>query len=96
MSREAGLKHESSLEAPPFPLSSRAKPRDDKGDACDSSEEGLVTGNSRSDNLGVAKEGFEAVVHVLLYVAVEKRQPGLVSYEVNHGAAVIRNDYRVF
>ena len=55
-----------------------------------------MTGNSRSDNLGVAKEGFESVVHVLLYMAVEERQAGLIGYEVNHSAAVIRNDYRVF
>ena len=46
--------------------------------------------------LRVAEEGLESVVHVLLYMAVEERQARLVGYEVNHGAAVIRNDYRVF
>ena len=29
-------------------------------------------------------------------MAVEERQAGLIGYEVNHSAAVIRNDYRIF
>ena len=41
---------------------------------------------------GVAEEGFEAVVHVLLDVAVEEGEAGLVGGEVDDGAAVVGDD----
>ena len=40
----------------------------------------------------VAEEGFEAVVHVLLDVAVEEGEAGLVGGEVDDGAAVVGDD----
>ena len=45
--------------------------------------------------LGVAEEGFETVVHVLLDVAVKQGETGLIGGEVHGGAAVIGDDYRV-
>src|SRR5580704_6382736 len=45
--------------------------------------------------LGVAEEGFEAVVHVGLDVAVEEGEAGLVGGEVYGGAAVEGDDYGV-
>ncbi len=44
---------------------------------------------------GVAEEGFEAVVHVGLDVAVEEGEAGLVGGEVYGGAAVEGDDYGV-
>ena len=41
---------------------------------------------------GVAEEGFEAVVHVGLDVAVEEGEAGLVGGEVDGGAAVEGDD----
>src|SRR6266436_7707263 len=45
---------------------------------------------------GVTEECFEAVVHVLLDVAVEEGEAGLIGGEVHNGAPVIGDDYRVF
>lgn len=42
-----------------------------------------------------AEEGFEAIVHVLLYVAVEERKTGLFCGEVDDGATVVGDDHRV-
>ncbi len=57
---------------------------------------------ARNDNCGpisgvsgVAEEGFETVIHVLLDVAVEEGEAGLVGGEVYGGAAVIGDDYGV-
>src|SRR5690349_25140544 len=44
---------------------------------------------------GVAEEGFEAVVHVLLDVTVKEGEAGLVGGEIHGGAAVIGDDYGV-
>jgi hypothetical protein len=44
---------------------------------------------------GIAEEGFEAVIHVHLDVAVEEAQAGLVCGELDGGAAVEGDDYRV-
>ena len=46
----------------------------------------------RAGGSGVAEEGFEAVVHVLLDVAVEEGEAGLVGGEVYGGAAVVGDD----
>ena len=45
--------------------------------------------------LGVAEEGFETVVHVRLDVTVKESEAGLIGGEVDAGAAVIGDDYRV-
>jgi hypothetical protein len=45
--------------------------------------------------LGVAEEGLEAVIHVLLDVAVKQSEAGLIGGEVDGGAAEIGDDYRV-
>ena len=44
----------------------------------------------------IAEEGLEAVVHVGLDVAVEEGQAGLVGGELDGGAAVQGDDYRIF
>jgi hypothetical protein len=50
---------------------------------------------AKFDSLRVAEEGFEAVVHVLLDVTVEEGEAGLIGGEVDGGATVIGDDYRV-
>ena len=47
------------------------------------------------ESSGVTKECFEAVVHMLLDVAVKEGEAGLIGGEVDDGAAVVRNDYCV-
>src|SRR6266436_5975065 len=44
---------------------------------------------------GVTEECFEAVVHVLLDVAVEEGEAGLIGGEVDDGAAEVGDDYCV-
>jgi hypothetical protein len=46
--------------------------------------------------LRVAKQRFEAVVHVLLNVAVKQGQARLVGYKVHYGATIIWNYYCIF
>src|SRR6266576_3844529 len=47
------------------------------------------------ESSGVTKECFEAVVHVLLDVAVEEGEAGLIGGEVDNGAPVVGDDYGV-
>src|SRR5437879_12474861 len=48
------------------------------------------------ESSGVTEERFEAVVHVLLDVAVEEGEAGLIGGEVDDGAAKVRDYYGVF
>jgi hypothetical protein len=50
----------------------------------------------RSGVLCVAEKGLEAIIHVLLNVAMKQRQAWLVGNKVHHGTAIIRNYNRVF
>src|SRR3984893_7700566 len=59
------------------------------------SENALVPVLLVQEASGVAEECFEAVVHVLLDVAVEEGEAGLIGGEVDDGAPVVRDDYRV-
>src|SRR5689334_15300106 len=54
-------------------------------------EFGCITASS-----GVTEKSFEAVVHVVLDVAVKESQPRLIGDKVYGGAAKVRHDYRVF
>src|SRR6266700_3655922 len=47
------------------------------------------------ESSGVTEECFEAVVHVLLDVAVEEGEAGLIGGEVDYGAPVVGDDYGV-
>src|SRR5256885_16585902 len=47
-------------------------------------------------SLGVTEKSFEAVVHVVLDMAVEQSQPRLVSNKIYGGAAEIRHHHRIF
>ena len=45
--------------------------------------------------LAIAEQGFKAVVHVGLDVAVEQAEAGLIGGEFNGGAAIEGDDYGV-
>ncbi len=45
--------------------------------------------------LGIPEQRLESIVHVLLNVAVEEREPRLVGREINHGATEIGHNHRV-
>ena len=53
-------------------------------------------GVSLCERLRIAEERFEAVVHVLLNVAMEERETRLIGGEVDHGAAVVGHNHGVF
>src|ERR1700746_3821357 len=44
----------------------------------------------------IAKESLKTVVHVLLDVAVKKRQSRVIGSEINHNSAKIGNDNGIF
>ena len=51
--------------------------------------------NGRTDRSGIAEQGLEAEIHMLLDVAMEEREAGLVGGEVDAGSTVVRDDDRI-
>jgi len=48
-----------------------------------------------SAGLRVSKKRLEAVIHVLLDVAVKQSKPWLIGCEIDNGPPIIRNDHRI-